>query len=116
MRKDFKKVSLEEFNVPLDPSNRWVKLREEIPWDDMEKANLSLEPKESYKAYSFQCSLGALILLNKTKMGPLELVEEASENPYFQFFLGCERYAPLPVFTKSALKKFEKIIVLAFKK
>ena len=116
MRKDFKKVSLEEFNVPLDPSNRWVKLREEIPWEDMEKANLSLEPKESYKAYSFQCSLGALILLNKTKMGPLELVEEASENPYFQFFLGCERYAPLPVFTKSALKKFEKIIVLDFNK
>lgn len=115
MRSDFKNVKIEEFNIPLDPSNRWVVLKREIPWKEMEEANLSLSPKESYKAYPFQCALGALLLLDKTGLRPMELLEEVRENPYFQYFLGRRAYSISPVFTKSALRKFDKVVALDFK-
>lgn len=116
MKSRFGNVSLEEFGIPLNPENRWVKLAASLDWDGMEEKNKDLCPSESYKAYPFRCILGTLILLDRTEMSSPELLEEINENPYFQYFLGCKEFSSEPVISKTALRRFSKAVVLNYKK
>jgi Transposase domain (DUF772). len=98
-----KQLPLEGFDTPpgmiLDPTNRWVKLRDCIPWDEL---------SESY--YKTLCSnlgrpakdagivIGAVIIKHKLSVSDEETVEQIRENPYLQYFIGLKGFqaqAPL---------------------
>jgi len=89
-------LSIADFFLPfvgkLSGDNRWIKLAELIPWDELEDDYAAQFCKGfDAPAKPFRMALGALII--KTRMGltDVELVEQIKENPYLQFFIGLLR-------------------------
>ena len=90
-------LSFEDFFQPfggkLSSDNRWIKLAELIPWDDLYDDYAS----QFYKGVGaspkpFRMALGALIIKARQGLTDEELVEQIKENPYLQFFIGLETY------------------------
>jgi transposase, IS5 family len=53
-------------------------------------------------------ALGALIIQNRKSLSDRELVEEISENPYMQYFLGFSAFSDEPPFAPSLMVYFRK--------
>ena len=91
-----------DFNQPLgmhmNPENRWVRLAEQIPWDVF----------ESKYAKPLRTALGSLIIQKKLGFSDRELVEQITENPYLQYFIGLPGYQEEPPFDASTLVLFRK--------
>lgn len=82
------------FGGTLNKENRWVKLAQIIPWWEFED-RYSKYFKASSKggqALSVRVALGTLILQAMLGLTDRELVAQIIENPYFQYFLGFERF------------------------
>ncbi len=108
-----KQLPLEGFDTPpgmiLDPTNRWVKLRDCIPWDEL---------SESY--YKTLCSnlgrpakdagivIGAVIIKHKLSVSDEETVEQIRENPYLQYFIGLKGFQAQAAFASSLLVEIRK--------
>jgi hypothetical protein len=96
-RKDHNQLSFEDFFFPfegkLSGENRWVKLADLIPWNELEHHYASQFSKGfGAPAKSFRMALGALIIKKRLQVTDEELVEQIKENPYLQFFLGLEAF------------------------
>jgi IS5 family transposase len=96
-RKPSGQMKIEDFVLPfegkLNPENRWVKLSKLIPWEGIEKNYAQLFPSSTgTEAKPLRMALGALIIKEKCSFSDRETVEQIMENPYFQFFIGLERY------------------------
>ena len=79
------------FNGTLDGNNRWVKLATLLPWDDLVRVyardlrdDLTVTPVHQF------------------------LNNQVQENPYLQYFLGCEEYRYRVVFDASLLVSIRK--------
>ncbi len=108
-----KQLPLEGFDTPpgmiLDPTNRWVKLRDCLPWDEL---------SESY--YKTLCSnlgrpakdagivIGAVIIKHKLSISDEETVEQIRENPYLQYFIGLKGFQAKAPFASSLLVEIRK--------
>ena len=108
-----KQLPLEGFDTPpgmiLDPTNRWVKLRDCLPWDEL---------SESY--YKTLCSnlgrpakdagivIGAVIIKHKLSVSDEETVEQIRENPYLQYFIGLKGFQAQAAFASSLLVEIRK--------
>ena len=94
-----RQLSIEEFKLPfageLDKNNRWVKLAEVMPWDEISTVyNQALSEGTGRPGLPSRVAVGALILKHMMKLTDDETIEQIRENPYLQFFLGypCYRY------------------------
>jgi hypothetical protein len=97
-------LSLEDFFLPfggkLSGDNRWIKLAELIPSDELEDDYAAQFCKGfGAPAKPFRMVLGALIIKARMGLTDKELVEQIKENPNLQFFLprcahGGRRRAP----------------------
>jgi hypothetical protein len=90
-------LSFKDFFLPfggqLSGDNRWIKLVELIPWDELEDDYASQFCKGfGAPAKSFRMALGALIIKARLGLTDEELVEQIKENPYLQFFIGLEGF------------------------
>lgn len=106
-------VMPEDFFLPfggkLDPKNRWCQLAAIIPWAEVEdKYNKNFTRKNGQAAYSVRMALGALIIQNKKSLSDRELVQEVSENPYLQYFLGFSGFVIKKPFDSSLMVHFRK--------
>jgi hypothetical protein len=106
-------LSFEDFFLPfggkLSGDNRWIKLAELIPWDELEDDYASQFCKGfGAPAKPFRMALGALIIKARMGLTDEELVEQVKENPYLQFFLGLEAYQYSAPFNPSMLVHFRK--------
>ena len=104
---------LEGFILPfegkLDANNRWVKLAEIIPWSTIEKDYADLFPSNTGTvAKPLRMALGALIIKEKCGFTDRETVEQITENPYLQYFIGLEKYQIEPPFDPSLMVHFRK--------
>lgn len=86
-----------DFDQPLglhmDPNNRWIKMADAIPWDVFEKKYSRLfKVKTGNVAKPLRTALGALIIQTKFQYPDRELVEQITENPYLQYFIGLPGY------------------------
>lgn len=104
-----------DFNQPLglhmNPENRWIKLADRIPWDIFEEKYAKLFPSDTGNvAKPLRMALGALIIQTKFKYPDRELVEQITENPYLQYFIGLPGYQEEPPFDASTLVLFRKRI------
>jgi hypothetical protein len=102
---------LEDFYLPfgghLNEKNRWVLLSQRIPWNEIEQEyrkgfsqNMGAPGKSAREA------LGALIIKEKLQISDREVVEQISENPYLQYFLGYEGFRDEEPFSASLLPSF----------
>ena len=104
-----------DFNQPMglhmNPDNRWVKLADQIPWDEFEVKYAALFPSDTGNvAKPFRMALGALIIQTKFQYSDRELVEQIAENPYLQYFIGLPGFQEEAPFDASTLVLFRKRI------
>ena len=104
-----------DFNQPLglhmNPDNRWIKLADQIPWDTFEAKYAELFPSETGNvAKPLRMALGALIIQTKFQYSDRELVEQITENPYLQYFIGLPGFREEAPFDASTLVLFRKRI------
>lgn len=104
-----------DFNQPMglkvNPENRWVKMADMVPWDVFEIKYAQLFPSNTGNvAKPLRMALGALIIQTKFQFSDRELVEQITENPYLQYFIGLPGYQEEPPFDASTLVDFRKRI------
>ena len=101
------------FNQPIglhmNPENRWVKMADAIPWEIFEKKYARLfKGKKGRVAKPLRLALGSLIIQTKYQYSDRELVEQLTENPYYQYFIGLSGYQEEPPIDASTLVLFRK--------
>ena len=104
-----------DFNQPMglhmNPDNRWIKMADCIPWDEFEIKYARLFPSSTGNvAKPLRMALGALIIQTKFQYADRELVEQITENPYLQYFIGLPGYQEKAPFDASTLVLFRKRI------
>lgn len=104
-----------DFNQPLglkmSPNNRWVTMADRVPWEKFEEKYASLFPSNTGNvAKPLRMALGSLIIQIKYGYSDRELVEQLTENPYYQYFIGLAGYQEIAPFDASLLVTFRKRI------
>ena len=104
-----------DFNQPMglhmNPDNHWIKMADRIPWDEFEVKYAGLFPSDTGNvAKPLRMALGALIIQTKFQYADRELVEQITENPYLQDFIGLPGYQEKAPFDASTLVLFRKRI------
>lgn len=112
---DKTQTSFLDFNQPMglkmNPANRWIQMADRIPWDLFEVKYAGLFPSDTGNvAKPLRMALGSLIIQNRFQYPDRELVEQITENPYLQYFIGLEGYQDTPPFDASTLVLFRKRI------
>jgi len=108
-----KQLSLAEFDWPfqvaLDENNRWVKLGQCIPWDELAEGYYqSLSEREGRPAKDARLVIGAVIIKHKLCLSDEETVEQIRENPYLQYFVGLPGYQMQAPFAPSLFVEIRK--------
>lgn len=101
------------FNQPIglhmNPENRWVKMADAIPWEIFEKKYSRLfKGKNGRVAKPLRLALGSLIIQTKYQYSDRELVDQLTEDPYYQYFIGLPGYQEVAPIDASTLVLFRK--------
>lgn len=96
------------FSGKLSASNRWAKLADLVPWDLVEQCY-----RESFAgtgmgapAKSGRIAFGALLIKERLGVTDEETVEQITENPYLQYFLGLKELKQERLFDASMMVHF----------
>ncbi len=108
-----KQLPLEGFDTPpgmiLDPNNRWVKLRDCLPWDELSESYYkTLCSRLGRPAKDARIVIGAVIIKHKLSISDEETVEQIRENPYLQYFIGLKGFQAKAPFASSLLVEIRK--------
>ena len=105
------------FNQPIglhmNPKNRWIQMADIVPWDAFEQRYAQLF--KSYKGNvvkPLRLALGSLIIQKRYGYSDRELVEQLTENPYYQYFIGLPGYQYEEPFDASSLVDFRKRLTM----
>ena len=99
------------FGGKLKSSNRWVILGKSIPWREFEESyskQFKKFNKRGRRAITLRVALGSLIIQEKLGLSDDETVQQISENPYLQCFLGYESFLLEEPFDSSMFVHFRK--------
>ena len=101
------------FGGKLDPENRWIQLSGIVPWDVVNSCyRIGLnQPNPDGKgapALPSRVAFGALIIKERLGCTDEETVEQITENPYLQCFLGFTEMLKEPAFDPSMMVHFRK--------
>lgn len=104
----------EDFFLPfggkLNKENRWVQLAAMIPWWRAEE-KYAKSFKKSMRGQiplSVRMALGALYIQERMQLDDRETVQQITENPYYQYFLGLPGFQDKPPFHHSLMTHFRK--------
>ena len=98
-----------DFEIALDPRNRWIQLSSITPWDDLVREYIkSLNPKYGTPGLNPRVAVGSLIVKHKLNLSDEETVRTIQENIFIQYFLGLDRYHPKPLFHPSVFVDLRK--------
>jgi transposase, IS5 family len=108
-----KQLTIAEFDWPfetaLDKNNRWVKLSQCIPWDELaESYYQGLSSERGRPAKDARLVIGAVIIKHKLCLSDVETVQQIQENPYLQFFVGLPGYQQAEPFAPSLFVDIRK--------
>jgi hypothetical protein len=98
------------FTQKLSPTNRWVVLAGNIPWDDLVK----IYQKQLHNSHmgadgiNPRVALGAIIIKHMLDLSDRETILQIQENPYLQYFIGLSSYSNEEVFDPSLFVEFRK--------
>lgn len=98
------------FGGKLNPENRWVKLAALIPWWEIEEkyAKNFKNTNVGQVALSVRVALGSLIIQSRCGFSDEETVEQITENPYLQYFIGLPKFQEKHPFDPSLMTHFRK--------
>jgi len=108
-----KQLTIAEFDWPfetaLDKNNRWTKLSECIPWDDLAESYYQGLPADRGRPLKdARLVIGAVIIKHKLCLSDVETVLQIQENPYLQYFVGLSGYQATAPFAPSLLVEIRK--------
>lgn len=108
-----RQLSFAEFALPfsgsLDGNNRWVKLANLLPWDELVGIySRNLSSGLGRPTQDLRVELGTLILQEMMDWDDRETIAQIQENPYLQYFLGYSEYRYRKVFDASLLVTIRK--------
>ncbi len=113
-RNDLKQSEFVDFYLPfggeLSGTNRWVKLAQMVPWEEVEECyrpNFAGTGMGA-PAKTARIAFGALIIKERLGITDEETVEQILENPYLQHFLGLSEYSSEQLFDPSMMVHFRK--------
>ena len=91
---------LQESLSGLSKDNRWVKLADRLPWDQIEKEyNKRLKNSHSGAGNKpARMVVGALIVKHVENLSDEKTILAIQENPYMQYLLGLTKFTEKPVF------------------
>lgn len=104
-------MSIDDFIFPygkLKADNRWVRMAELIPWDDIERDYAAIFVNNGAPAHPARMALGSLIVKQALGCSDEELVCQVAENAYIQFFIGLGEFQEECPFGASTLVAFRK--------
>ena len=114
-------MSIEDFMLPfggkLNADNKWIKLAELMPWDEIDKKyRESYKRKSQYGQVSIdsRVAFGALYIQIKCGFTDEDTTQNISENPYMQYFLGYKEFSVERPFDQSMMTHFRKRISQEF--
>ncbi len=99
------------FEFTPDPNNRWVRLADLVPWEELELLSgyRNHFGSTGNPALPFRVAFGALLVQGRQRLTDEETVEQIRENPYIQYFLGFEGY-------RSEKRPFDPSMMVYFRK
>ena len=108
-----RQLSLAEFDWPfqtaLNEDNRWVKMSECIPWDELAEAYYEgLSSTQGRPTKDARLVIGAVIIKHKLNLSDRETVAQIQENPYLQYFVGLPGYQMEAPFVPSLFVEIRK--------
>jgi IS5 family transposase len=108
-----KQLAIAEFDWPfetaLDKNNRWVKLSQCIPWDELAESYYQGLPADRGRPLKdARLVIGAVIIKHKLCLSDVETVLQIQENPYLQYFVGLPGYQATAPFAPSLLVEIRK--------
>jgi IS5 family transposase len=108
-----KQLTIAEFDWPfetaLDKNNRWVKLSQCIPWDELAESYYQGLPADRGRPLKdARLVIGAVIIKHKLCLSDVETVLQIQENPYLQYFVGLPGYQATAPFAPSLLVEIRK--------
>lgn len=108
-----KQTTIEEFDwsfeTALDKNNRWVKLSQCIPWDELaESYYQGLVAERGRPMKDAHLVIGAVIIKHKLCLSDVETVQQIQENPYLQYFVGLPGYQQTAPFAPSLFVEIRK--------
>ncbi len=105
-------LKVEEFGnlhqMKLNPENRWIKMAFYFPWDKCVAIYSKHFADCGRTAINPRIVIGSLIIKHKLNFSDEQTVQIIEENPYMQFFLGCDQFAPEPLFSPSLFVEWRK--------
>jgi len=109
-----KQMTIAGFETPfsknLDKNNRWVKLADNIPWDELAGIYLQQYSVKSTgrPPLNPRIVIGSIIIKHMCNLDDRETVAQITENMYMQYFLGYSGFSPDPPFDPSLFVEFRK--------
>ena len=106
--------SIYDFILPfgghLKEDNRWVQLRNMIDWQiiDEEYSRHFRNKAAGQEAYPSSVAFGSLYIQRRLGLTDRELIDQISENPYMQYFIGYKEFRDEKPFDASLLVTFRK--------
>ena len=96
------------YQMKLNPTNRWVELAHHFPWDQCVKIFSKHFPSFGRTAINPRIVIGSLIIKHKLNLSDEQTVYIIEENPYMQYFLGLDEFAPSPLFSPTLFVEWRK--------
>jgi IS5 family transposase len=96
------------FGGKLDENNRWPRIAELIPWEELESVYSSYFSDIGRPALDSRLVVGLFLLKHMTGLSDREVVWGLQENPYWQLFCGLESFAVGSALDPSSLTKLRK--------
>jgi hypothetical protein len=99
------------FQKELSIDNRWVKLKQIVPWDKFASIYISvMKPGKGRPILSPRIVLGALIIKHIENLDDRGVILAIQENVYMQYFIGLPSFTTEPVFSPSLFVEIRKRI------
>ncbi len=102
------------FGGKLNESNRWLRIADLIPWEELEEEYTKHFSDVGRPATDAQLAIGLLLLKHMTGLSDEGIVEEVLENPYMQAFCGFEKFLTEELLDPSTLTKMRERLGLEF--
>lgn len=96
------------YQMKLNPKNRWIQLAEHFPWDRCVKIFTRHFPGSGRNTTDPRIVIGSLIIKHRLCLSDEETARIIEENPYMQYFLGFDEFAPAPLFSPTLFVDWRK--------
>ena len=102
------------FGGQLDKANRWLKIKDLIPWEELEERYESYFLKIGRPAKDGQLIIGLMLLKHMTGNSDEEMSLGLRENIYWQAFCGLENFQSEALLDSSSLTKLRQRLGIKF--